>query len=195
MRLHIIQQFIFLVLAAMLLPSCEMETTSTDPNADVIKNKDGKIIEGEFSKFHLDGKLAAVMNFKDGKLQGRALKYYEDGKTIRSELNYTNGILDGKQSRYYESGPIYKVEEYVNGKRNGLVKKYRESGELMSEATYKNGFASTILKEYLTDGNLKKKYPKIIVEPIDRIGVTGSYTLNIYMSDNNKKVQYYLGKL
>lgn len=195
MRVHIILRLSFFVMATVFLHACEMETTSTDPNASVITDKEGKIIEGEYSKFHPDGKLAAVMNFKDRKLHGRAIKYYEDGKTVRSELNYTNGKLDGKQSRYYESGAIYKVEEFVDGKRNGLVKKYREGGKLMSEAVYKNGFASTNLKEYLTDGNLKKKYPKIIIETIDRIGVTGSYTINIYMSDNNKKVEYYLGKL
>ena len=187
---------IFLPLIVLIiLPGCEQPTAADNGPAKLIKDKDGRIIEGEYKKYNAKGKLAAVMHFKDKVLHGPATKYYADGKTVRSELNYEQGQLQGIQKRYYESGKLYKEEMFVNGKRHGLTKKYRESGMLMTEAMYKNGFAGTDLKEYLTNGKLKKKYPKIIVKEEDRLTLNGTYTVKVYLSDKSKKVKYYLGKL
>jgi MORN repeat variant len=178
-----------------LLHSCDIDSGQSDPNADLVLDKDGKIIEGEYTKFFDDGKVAAIMSFKDRKLEGKAVKFFKDGKTKRSELHYSAGKLEGVQKRFYESGAVYKEEMYHGDKRNGLTRKYREGGKIMSEATFKNGFPGTDLKEYLTDGRLKKKYPKIVVEVDDQIAINGSYKLKIFLSDKSQKVEFYLGKL
>ena len=191
MKVKTLRLFFLMVL----ILGCDLESTESDPNANLILDKDGNIIEGEFTRFSDNGKIEAVMNFKDEKLHGKAVKYYKDGITKRSELIYSNGILQGLQKRYYESGALYSEELYVDGKRNGLLKKYREDGRLMSEAFFKNGFAGKNLKEYLTNGKLKKKYPKIVVEIEDQITMNGSYKLKIFLSDKSSKVEFYLGQL
>jgi len=187
--------FLIAIHILVLAIGCEMETSNTSPNSNIIRDKDGKVIEGELTKYYKNGKLAAVMNFKNSKLDGQAVKYYEDGITKRSDLKYSTGLLEGVQKRYYKSGSIYKEELYNKGKRDGLTRKYREDGKLMSEAVFKNGFAGTDLKEYLTDGRLKKIYPKIVINTEDRLSVNGTFKIIISLSDKSKKVEYYLGKL
>ena len=174
---------------------CDLGADQSAPNANLIRDKEGKIIEGEFSQYFEDGKLAAVMNFKDKKLDGRAVKYYKDGVTKRSELNYSAGQLEGIQRRYYKSGALYKEELYVGDRRNGITKKYWEGGELMSEAAFKNGFAGANLKEYLTNGKLKKKYPEIVIKEENQLVLNGTYKLKIFLSDKSQKVEFYLGEL
>lgn len=164
------------------------------PNTNIIKGKDGKIISGDITKFWDNGNISAEMTFKDRKLHGRAVKYYTDGKK-RSEQNYNNGKLEGVQKRYYKSGALYKEEPFVNGKRHGLTKKFREGGLLMTEAIYKNGFPGIDLKEYLTDGKLKKKYPEIIVLEEETLRKNGTVKIKVMLSDESKKVKYYLGRL
>lgn len=184
-----------LLFSVAIIHGCEIESTQSSPNANIIRDKEGKIIEGELTQYFKSGKIAAVMNFKAKKLDGKAVKYFEDGVTKRSELNYSAGLLVGNQRRYYESGALYKEEMYVGDKRNGITKKYREGGNLMSEATFKDGFAGANLKEYLTNGKLKTKYPKIVIEELDQLAFNGSYQLKVFLSDNSAKVKFYIGKL
>jgi MORN repeat protein len=184
-----------LIVFIVISQGCDLKTTQSDPNDNLIRDKDGKIIEGEYTQYFDDGKVAAVMHFKNKKLDGKAVKYYKDGITKRSELNYTAGKLAGIQKRYYKSGALYKEEIYVDDKRNGITKKYRESGKLMSESTFKNGFAGANLREYLTNGKLKKRYPEIVIEANDQIKLNGTYTLKIFLSDKTKNVEFYIGKL
>lgn len=184
-----------LLICFLFLNGCDIPIDDGGPNSNLVKDKDGKIIAGELTKFSPSGRVAAVLNLKDGKLDGAARKYYEDGVTIRSELFYVKGKLEGMQKRYYKSGALYKEEIYKNGKRDGMVRKYRESGKLMSTATYKNGYPGKDLVEYLTDGRVKKKYPKLIIKEEDRLRINGTYKLRIYLSDHAKKVDYYIGEL
>jgi len=178
-----------------LTSSCDLEPAQSAPNANIILDQDGKIIEGEYTRYYESGKVASVMNFKDKKLEGKAVKYYEDGLTVRSELNYSAGLLEGLQKRYYKSGALYKEETYAENKRNGITKKYREGGALMSEAMFRNGFAGTDLKEYLTNGKLKKIYPEIVIEEEDNLRGDGTYKIKVFLSDKSQKVEFYLGEL
>ena len=184
-----------LIYSVVILFSCNGSLSSEGPNSNITRDDAGKIVSGEVTQYAESGKLASIYNVKDYKLHGEGLKYYDDGTTLRSELNYNMGKLDGLQKRYYESGALYKEELYVAGKRHGLTKKYRESGLLMTEAVYKQGQPGTELREYLTDGSLKKKYPSIVIEEIDKLRSTGVFTLRISMSDETKKVDYYIGEL
>jgi antitoxin component YwqK of YwqJK toxin-antitoxin module len=179
----------------MVISGCDLEPSKSAPNANIIRDKEGKIIEGEYTRYSKSGKVASVMNFKNKKLEGRAVKYYEDGISKRSELNYSAGLLEGVQKRYYKSGALYKEEMYVGDKRNGITKKYREGGKLMSEAMFRDGFASTDLKEYLTNGKLKTIYPEIVIEEEDNLLANGTYNVKVFLSDKSQKVEFYLGEL
>ena len=174
---------------------CDFEPNDSAPNANIIRDQDGKIIAGEYTRYAKSGKVLSVMNFKNRKLEGRAVKFYKDGITKRSELNYSVGRLEGIQKRFYKSGALYKEEMYVGGKRNGITKKYREGGNLMSEAMFRDGFAGTDLKEYLTNGKLKKIYPVIVIEEEDNLAKNGTYKVKVFLSDKSQKVEFYLGEL
>jgi hypothetical protein len=195
MKVFFKTKIVTLIFWVLVIQGCELESTQSDANANIIRDEEGKIIEGELIQYYKTGKVAAVMNFKDKKLDGKAVKYYKDGITKRSELNYSNALLEGIQKRYYKSGALYKAEMYVGDKRNGITKKYWEGGGLMSEATFSNGFAGTNLKEYLTNGKLKTKYPRIVIEEKDQLVLNGTYKLKVFLSDNSSKVEFYLGKL
>jgi len=184
-----------LLLLIIFIQSCEPGSSIKEPESNIVKDNEGKIVSGEVTKYSQGGKVAAVMNFKNYKLDGKAVKYYKDGITKRSELNYRIGSLEGVQKRFYQSGALYKEEMYAEDKRHGLTKKFRESGQLMSEAYFKHGFAGANLTEYLTDGTLKKKYPKIVIEEEYRLELDGSVRLKVYLSDKSKKVKFYLGAL
>lgn len=184
-----------ILLLFIIIQSCEPGPSNDQPESNIVKDEEGKIISGEIIKYFQDGKIAELMNFKNYKLDGKAVKYYEDGITKRSELNYSRGSLEGVQKRYYKSGALYKEEMYVEDKRHGLTKKFREGGQLMSEAYYKHGFAGANLVEYLTDGTLKKKYPKIVIEEEYHLELDGSVIIKIFLSDKSKKVKFYLGVL
>lgn len=174
--------------------SCTSESTTKEPDNNVVRDADGKIVSGEMKKYYPNGKLESVFNLANYKLHGPAKKYYEDG-SLRSELLYAEGKLAGIQKRYYESGALYKEEPFVKGERHGLVKKYRESGDLMTEAMYRNGQPGTVLKEYLTDGSLKTRYPKIVVKEINKVSSNGEYIVRVSMSDQSTNVKYYIGEL
>jgi len=186
---------ILLFYCLIVISGCDLEPSQSEPNANIIRDKEGKIIEGEYTRYSKSGKVASVMNFKNKKLEGWAVKYYEDGVSKRSELNYSVGLLEGVQKRYYKSGALYKEEMYAGDKRNGITKKYREGGELMSEAMFKDGFPGTDLKEYLTNGKLKKIYPEIVIEEEDNLRENGTYNIKVFLSDKSQKVEFYLGEL
>ena len=193
--MNILKYFYLLGLTAFLFISCEPINNKTDDGPKVVRDKNGRIIEGPVKHYYPNNKLKAKMYVKNGKLQGKAYKYYDDGKTLRSELIYEKGKLNGVQKKYYKSGKLYAEMEYKMGVKDGIVKKYRENGKLKSEAVYKNGFAGTGLEEYLVNGKLKTKYPKIMVRKIDHLSVDGSYKIQFYLSDKSKNVTFYLGKL
>jgi hypothetical protein len=188
-------KFILLIFIAIGSITCSSDIEEYPPNANLILDEDGKIIEGEYTKFFEGGKVAAIMHFKNRELNGHSTKYYDDGVTKRSELEYSNGKLEGMQKRFYKSGKLYKEELYNAGKRDGLTKKYRENGNLMSEAIFKNGYEGTDLKEYLTDGELKKIYPKIIIKTENKLKANGTFIINVSISNKSEKVEYYLGQL
>lgn len=66
-------------------------------------------------------------------------------------------------------------------------------GKLAAEVPYNKGQVCSGLKEYLLNGDLKKQYPKIVIQEIDRLLKSNEFILRISISDNSKKVEYYLG--
>ncbi|MBL7858306.1 MAG: toxin-antitoxin system YwqK family antitoxin [Cyclobacteriaceae bacterium] len=155
---------------------------------------DGKKKTGIVKTKYEDGSVRAEISFTEGKKDGLAKEYYRNGR-IFQEIMYSNGIKHGRAKRYYENGQLYQETPYDSGKIEGIQKKYRSDGKLSAEIPYHKNNPCVGLKEYLTDGSPRRKYPSIIVTPVDNIWKDGHYTLRISMSDNTKRVEYYRGSL
>ncbi|WP_333821240.1 toxin-antitoxin system YwqK family antitoxin [Ohtaekwangia sp.] len=145
-------------------------------------------------KYYSDGTLHKEMVYKDGKQNGMAKEFFQSGKLFQ-EVPYQNGLREGIARRYYESGTLSQETPYHNDLMHGIQKKYRRSGDLMCEIPYYKGELCVGLKEYTTDGKLKKRYPSIVITPVDDILLNEMYTLRLKMSDGSKGVEYYVGKL
>jgi hypothetical protein len=144
---------------------------------------------------YANGKRKAEVPYKDGKRNGMSKSYDMKGN-ISLELPYVNDKREGQSKKYYEGGKqVFQTTEYKDDKMHGVQVKYRLNGAVMSEARFENGYPCAGLKQYLTDNTLKQKYPKIIVKPIDMLETTGSYVLEISMSEKVREVKYYTGKL
>ncbi|HYG19773.1 MAG TPA: hypothetical protein VD816_12635 [Ohtaekwangia sp.] len=145
--------------------------------------------------YYADGALHKEMVFKDGSKTGTSREYYRSGQVFQ-EVHYENNLREGVARRYYENGIVNQETPYKGDKMHGIQKKYRRSGKLMAEIPYFEGNLCKGLKEYTVNGELKKRYPEIVVTPIDRILKDGTYTLEFRMSDDSKDgVEFYEGKL
>lgn len=154
-----------------------------------VRKKDGLVVNRR-----KDGSLLSELNLKDGKLHGMAKDYYPNG-SLHAQFLYENGVLQGERKWYHENGKIYKITPFTNGEIDGVEKTFHANGKIMAEVPYKANYPGTGLKEYTQDGKVSKKQPSIIIETIDNIARTNNYTIKIRLSDNSKKVQYYLGDL
>jgi hypothetical protein len=158
------------------------------------KGEDSKGEKVQVSKYS-NGKTKNEVPYKEGKRNGVS-KSYDNKGNITLELPYVNDKRDGRSKKYYEGGKqVFQTTEYKDDKMHGMQVKYRLNGAVMSEARFENGFPCNGLKQYLTDNTLKKKYPQIVIKPIDLIESTGKYVLEISMSEKVSEVKYYTGKL
>jgi antitoxin component YwqK of YwqJK toxin-antitoxin module len=186
-------KFSFWILLSGTLLACD--TTDQDRQvSNLVKDKDGTIIEGTAKSYYKSKQLKAEVEFKNKVRNGLSKIYYESGG-VKSETTYVNGQKEGKARRYYKNGQLNLDYNYLNNNLHGIQKKYRENGLLKSEAIYKNGNPGMGLKEYLLNGDPKKKYPKIIIEESNQTAINGSFTLTVRLSDNSKRVEYFLGQL
>lgn len=139
-----------------------------------------------------DKRLKNEVPMKDGKRHGIAKTYYPNG-TVSLELPYVDDEREGISKRYYESGLLFQETEYHDDQMHGVQKKYDATG-LTSEGRYEFGVPCTGLKEY-SGGKARTNFPSIVVKPIDRIQVDGTYTLELSLTDGVSKATFYLGEL
>lgn len=156
-------------------------------------NKSGKK-DGVVKQHRGDGSLKNEISYKNGKRNGIAKTYYKNG-VLRQQVNYVNNVKHGEVTTYYETGKKYQVTPYENGKINGIRKKYRMDGRLLAEVPYVKDEPCAGLKEYLLNGEPKTQYPDIIITEIDNLLKANEFILRLSISDNSKKVVYYLGEL
>jgi hypothetical protein len=155
---------------------------------------DKEVKDGIIKTNYADGTLKSEVPVKNGKRNGVAVSYYASGKK-QLEIPYTDGKREGVVKSYYENGNLYEETTYVNDQMHGLKRKYKQDGKLAAEVSYHKDQPCIGLREYLNDGLLKKKYPTIVVTPVDQILRSSKYTLRITMTDNIKGVKFYVGKL
>jgi hypothetical protein len=183
-----------LVVAAILLTSCDkllhkMEKKNATEVATPSAKKNGVV-----ENFNKQGKLMSKISYVNGKKHGLAISYYADGK-VHSEITYNMNKKDGLAKMYFESGILFRETPYVEGKIHGVQKKYRRSGQLEAEVPFFEGYPTIGLKEYLLNGNLKTNYPTIVVTTRNELLKNDTYTLEVKLSDNSKRVKFYMGDL
>jgi len=177
------KHLLFLYLVLVLFQCKEQEKKKAQP-------KDSNVVRAYYD----NGKLRAEIPQKNNVKHGKAVEYFKSG-AVYQEIDYKEGIKDGWARRYFETGQLAQETPYLQGKIQGLQKKYRSTGQVASEATYLNNEPCVGLKEYLLDGSLKKKYPSIVITPIDEVESRGVYTLRISLTEKVKEVEYFTGQL
>jgi len=186
------QKYIFLIIIFIVfIYSCDYYGSRKKPvnkqGEEWIINEDGDSVLNRYKK---DGSLLSFTTYKNRLKNGLAVKYYKNGK-VQFKIMYKDGYKDGEVIWYYDNGNIYRISNYVRGKIEGVQKKYYESGNLMAEIPYQNGEVQIGLKEYTKDGKLKKIYPTIKYELIDKLAFENKYILRLYLSNKSKAVKYY----
>lgn len=197
---------ILIVLSAILFSSCEVTIKKYSPfksNTKEVENQKQVKKEKEtiyqkpkngVKKYKYDnGNVKSIVTYKDGKKVGMSNTFYKSGEK-QYDIPYQDGKKHGKVIWYYKSGKVYRETDYKLGKKDGYQRKYWESGKLKSEMIFKNGMLSTGLKE-ITSSNKIKSTPKIVVDKINRISATEEYILRFRLSNDRKKVSYYIGEL
>lgn len=136
--------------------------------------------------------LVSEVPIKDKKRHGLAKTYYANGK-LNVEMPYVEDQREGTSKKYYESGLLYQETDYKDDQTHGVQRKYEEKG-LMSEARYEEGNPCTGLVEY-NNGKERTDYPTLVIRPIDRIQLDGTYTILLSVTEGAASVKYYEGQL
>jgi hypothetical protein len=181
----------FLSLSLIINGSCDQRPKKSKKSS---KSSTDSVKTGLVKALFDNGKVRAEIKYKDGKKHGVAKEYFKEGGLFQ-EISYENGVKNGTAKRYHKNGKPYQSTDYKMGKMHGKQIKYRENGQLASEANYMQDEPCSGLVEYTLEGSKKKKYPSIIIKPIDNLLSHNKYILRIEMSDKAKAVEYYTGNL
>lgn len=182
-----------LIILAIAISSCN---TKPSPKKQKAAKADSTEIIQRYYKNTKD-----VVEYKIPVLKGTNIKhgiqkrYYRHG-SLYSAIAYKNGKRTGKAYTYYQAAVgvkpnVWKELMYVDNKLHGICKRYHKDGTLQAVYEYKNGNPAIGLKEYKPSGVLIKQ-PEIIVSTLQT--GRGLY-ISAQLSDNNKKVDYYIGEL
>lgn len=113
--------------------------------------KDDKPV-GEMKRFHSNGQLKAILNFKEGSNESEAHLFDEKGKLI------AQGMYDGQKKtgewKYMIDGKIISTEIYLNGQKQGIAKRYYKTGEILEESNWENNLMNGPYKSYFQDGKI-----------------------------------------
>ena len=88
-------------------------------------------------------------------LEGEITKYYVNGKK-KFEGTYKDGKDDGLFTEWYENGQKSFEGTFKDGKENGLQTDWYRNGEKKSEGTFKDGELVKLIGMWNEDGSVKK---------------------------------------
>jgi len=155
-----------------------------------ILNEQGDTVMMTYRK---DGSLESSVTIKHGERNGPSYVYYKNGK-VQFEIHYKDSFKDSITKYYYESGILYRTTHYKRGIKDGIQTYYYKTGELKAEVPYQQDELVLGTKEYSTSGKLINDYPKIVVEPIDKLAFENKYELRISLNPKMKNVSFYFNK-
>lgn len=125
---------------------------------DVVKTEyillNGKL-NGQVKKFHYNGKLELIGNYKNGEKNG-LFKEFDNSGNLEAEYTMSYGELNGVLKAYYTDGKLKKTSTYLKGKEHGVFTEYDKGGNKEVEYTMSNGELNGPLKTYYSNGRLKK---------------------------------------
>lgn len=132
--------------------------------------EDGKIEEGPY---------------KDDRKNGEWIKYHQDGKTPRLVGFYVNNRPNGAYKKYYETGGVMEEGTFSGGKQQEVFKRYHENGNVSQEKTFNdNGKEDGKVAYYYEDGT-----PEFVFNKKD--GVTVGTGTRYYPNGDVKEVITY----
>ncbi len=97
----------------------------------------GKILNGFYTSFFLNGNLKEKGLFKKGLKKGEWITWYDNGK-IKEINTWRQGLKAGHSKNFDVNGNMTEEAEYKNGKLNGTQTNY-DGGKIIRKKMFKNG--------------------------------------------------------
>lgn len=122
-------------------------------------------------------------------------RYYSHG-SLYSQIPYLNGKREGTAFTYYQAiegvkPAVWKEQPYVNNMLHGVCRRYHKNGKLQAEYEYKEGNPGMGMKEFTQTGKPIKQ-PTLVLTSNK---VATGYYISARLSNNQKNVDYFMGKL
>ena len=87
-------------------------------------------------KYHKNGKIKSVSNYKKGRLDGLQRLYHENGYLF-AEIQYRNGFRHGYANFYNDDGSFSDQNQYQWGKLHGYCYEFSETGFHLEDLFHK----------------------------------------------------------
>ena len=125
---------------------------------EVIGWEDG-LLEGESTKYHLNGNIKSIYNYEKGKKNGEYKNWNEKGEAIESG-EYKDGQKHGKIN-FYENSKLTKTLKFRNGVEIlPKVKKPKKTNAESSQETKKENLFNKLFKKGKDNKKVKKESQK-----------------------------------
>lgn len=110
---------------------------------------------GEWTRYHENGKVKALMNYRPNSGRAFAQLFDEEGKL------YAKGVFDGTKRdstwNFYNGDKIVQTENYRLGKREGAAIGFDHNGIVLWAREYKDDWQDGKSLEYYSDGTKKSE--------------------------------------
>ncbi len=116
---------------------------------------DGKgLKQGEWKKYHKNGMLRYVGNFKNDKPVGE-FKYYDDAGSLQKKMDHKGNV--SYFIAFYKTGEVKIVGKYIGQKRDSTWNFYDVDGYKKSTEFYINGLKNRISFVYYPNGKITEE--------------------------------------
>jgi antitoxin component YwqK of YwqJK toxin-antitoxin module len=109
-------------------------------------------LDGEYFKYHPNGKMMNHLFYSLGKFDGKQSVYYTNGN-LKNVYPYKNDIMEGEETGYYQTGKLKYKSMVAAGNYNGAYDMFYENGSPYKNINFVKGLKSGPAKEYFN-------YPK-----------------------------------
>jgi antitoxin component YwqK of YwqJK toxin-antitoxin module len=137
--------------------------------------------------------LLKEVSFKNGVRNGLTRTYYRGGQLYQT-FWYVNDLREDSSGYYYLEGQLFRSTPYKHDTIDGIQRQYYRTGEIKAKIGYSKGLRTPYFEEFTKEGKRVKGYPDIVTEINDEYNSSGKYSINLSLSDNNKKVKFYRGE-
>ena len=144
--------------------------------------------------YHDNGKLKSEVSIDENKKRHGITKQYFSSGQLKTEIHYDHGTKT-QATQYYENGEKQMEFFYKDGKKHGKRTKYWSNGKVQSVLEYHEDNPKSGLEEYDKNGQKITTYPSLKVVHIDNVDKTGTYTIQVYFSNNTSRGEYFFGQL